>query len=40
MQHHTETAPPDHFPTETMGLPACRRPEIVELAAFSAVDER
>ena len=32
MQHHTETAPPDHFPTETTGLPASRRSEIVELA--------
>ena len=31
MQPHTEAAPPDHFPTETTGLPVCRRPEIVEL---------
>ena len=38
MQHHTETAPPDHFPTETTGLPACRRPEIVELADGAALD--
>jgi FtsP/CotA-like multicopper oxidase with cupredoxin domain len=38
MQHHTETAPPDHFPTETTGLPACRRPEIVELADGDTLD--
>ena len=38
MQHHTETASPDHFPTETTGLPACRRPEIVELADGAALD--
>jgi hypothetical protein len=38
MQHHTETAPPDHFPTDTTGLPACRRPEIVELADGAALD--
>jgi FtsP/CotA-like multicopper oxidase with cupredoxin domain len=38
MQHHTETAPPDHFPTETTGLPACRRPEIVELSDGAALD--
>jgi FtsP/CotA-like multicopper oxidase with cupredoxin domain len=38
MQHHTETAPPDHFPKETTGLPACRRPEIVELADGAALD--
>jgi FtsP/CotA-like multicopper oxidase with cupredoxin domain len=31
MQPHTMSAPPDHFPTETTGLPVCRRPEIVEL---------
>jgi FtsP/CotA-like multicopper oxidase with cupredoxin domain len=37
MQHHTETAPPDHFPTDTTGLPACRRPEIVELADGAAL---
>jgi FtsP/CotA-like multicopper oxidase with cupredoxin domain len=40
MQHHTETAPPDHFPTETTGLPACRRPEIVELADGDTLDLR
>src|SRR3954467_2955827 len=38
MQHHTETAPPDHFPTATTGLPACRRPEIVELADGDTVE--
>ena len=38
MQHHTETAPPDHFPTDTTGLPACRRPEILELADGAALD--
>jgi len=38
MKHHTETAPPDHFPTDTTGLPACRRPEIVELADGAALD--
>jgi FtsP/CotA-like multicopper oxidase with cupredoxin domain len=38
MQHHTETAPPDHFPTETAELPASRRPEIVELADGAALD--
>src|SRR5215216_1076044 len=38
MQHHTETAPPDHFPTETAELPASRRPEIVELADRAALD--
>src|SRR4051794_21179273 len=32
MQPHTEAAPPDHFPTETTGLPACRRSEIVDLS--------
>ena len=32
MQPHTMSAPPDHFPTETTGLPICRRPEIVELS--------
>jgi FtsP/CotA-like multicopper oxidase with cupredoxin domain len=32
MQPHTEAAPPDHFPTETTGLPECRRPEIVDLS--------
>src|SRR4051794_1536367 len=37
MQHHTETAPPDHFPTDTTGLPACRRPEILELADGAAL---
>jgi FtsP/CotA-like multicopper oxidase with cupredoxin domain len=37
MQHRTETAPPDHFPTDTTGLPACRRPEIVELADGAAL---
>jgi hypothetical protein len=38
MQHDTETAPPDHFPTETTGLPACRRPEVIELADGDALD--
>ena len=38
MQHHTETAPPGHFPTDTTGLPACRRPEIVELADGDTLD--
>ncbi len=38
MQHHTETAPPDHFPSDTTGLPACRRPEIVELADGDTLD--
>ena len=38
MQHHTETAPPDHFPTETAELPASRRTEIVELADGAALD--
>jgi hypothetical protein len=38
MQHNTETAPLDHFPTETTGLPACRRPEIVELADGDTLD--
>ena len=37
MQHHTEAAPPDHFPTETTALPACRRPEIVELSDGAAL---
>jgi FtsP/CotA-like multicopper oxidase with cupredoxin domain len=32
MQPHTEAALLDHFPTETTGLPACRRPEIVDLS--------
>jgi FtsP/CotA-like multicopper oxidase with cupredoxin domain len=32
MQLHTEAALLDHFPTETTGLPACRRPEIVDLS--------
>src|SRR4051794_16341225 len=32
MQPHTEAAPPDHFPAETTGLPACRRSEIVDLS--------
>src|SRR3954447_22220750 len=32
MQPHTEAAPPDHFPAETTGLPACRRSEIVALS--------
>jgi hypothetical protein len=32
MQPHTEAVPPAHFPTETTGLPACRRPEIVDLS--------
>jgi hypothetical protein len=38
MQSHTEAALPDHFPTETTGLPACRRPEIVELSDGAALD--
>jgi FtsP/CotA-like multicopper oxidase with cupredoxin domain len=38
MQHRTEAALPDHFPTETTGLPACRRPEIVELSDGAALD--
>jgi FtsP/CotA-like multicopper oxidase with cupredoxin domain len=38
MQHHTEPALPDHFPTETTGLPASRRPEIVELPDGAALD--
>jgi FtsP/CotA-like multicopper oxidase with cupredoxin domain len=38
MQHHTETAPPDHFPTDTTGLPASRRPEIVELSDGAVLD--
>src|SRR5215212_6743563 len=38
MQDHIEAALPDHFPTETTGLPACRRPEIVELADGDALD--
>jgi hypothetical protein len=38
MQHHTEAAPPDHFPTETTGLPACPRPEVVELSSGAALD--
>jgi hypothetical protein len=38
MQSHTEAAPPDHFPTETTGLPACRRSEIVELSDSAALD--
>jgi FtsP/CotA-like multicopper oxidase with cupredoxin domain len=37
MQHHTAAAP-NHFPTETTGLPACRRPDIVELADGAALD--
>ena len=32
MQPHTMSAPPDHFPTETTGLPVCHGPEIVELS--------
>jgi FtsP/CotA-like multicopper oxidase with cupredoxin domain len=40
MQHHTETAPPEHFPTDTTGLPACRRPEIVELVDGEHLDLR
>src|SRR5215218_4595878 len=38
MHPHTEAALPDHFPTETTGLPACRRPEIVELSDGAALD--
>jgi FtsP/CotA-like multicopper oxidase with cupredoxin domain len=38
MQPRTEAALPDHFPTETTGLPACRRTEIVELADGAALD--
>jgi FtsP/CotA-like multicopper oxidase with cupredoxin domain len=38
MQSHTEAAQPDHFPTDTTGLPACRRPEIVELSDGAALD--
>jgi FtsP/CotA-like multicopper oxidase with cupredoxin domain len=38
MQTHTEAGLPDHFPTETTGLPACRRTEIVELSDGAALD--
>ena len=32
MQHHTETAPTDHFPTDATGLPEARASELVELS--------
>src|SRR5205809_7190211 len=38
MQPHTEAAPPNLFPKETTGLPACRRPEIVDLSDGAALD--
>jgi FtsP/CotA-like multicopper oxidase with cupredoxin domain len=38
MHHDTEIAARDEFPTETNGLPACRRPEVVELSDNEAID--
>jgi FtsP/CotA-like multicopper oxidase with cupredoxin domain len=34
----TQTETPDQFPTDTTGLPACRRPEVVELPDGATFD--
>src|SRR3954464_4246552 len=38
MAHHIETAATDRFPTETTGLTAARRPEVVELSDGASID--
>jgi hypothetical protein len=38
MQPHTETAPPDHFPTETAGLPSATIAEHHESGMRSSFD--
>src|SRR3954454_14965592 len=38
MTHHIETAATDRFPTETTGLTAARRPEVVELSDGASID--
>ena len=40
MQHHTDTAPTDRFPTDATGLPEARAPELVELADGEHLDLR
>jgi FtsP/CotA-like multicopper oxidase with cupredoxin domain len=38
MHQHTPMTPTDQFPTDATGLPASRRPEVVELADGAAFD--
>ena len=40
MQHHTDTAPTDRFPTDATGLPEARAPELVELSDGDRLDLR
>src|SRR5918995_1835192 len=38
MHHHTQAERTDQFPTDTTGLPACRRPEVIELGDADAFE--